>query len=351
MSTENTDTIVLSPDSGPDIETLDRADALAIWEDYRSKLEKLKTTAETLVVTDASQVAEMKLARATRLTLKDLRVSIEKKRKELGEAYLRKTQRINADAKTLKDLIEPLEERLLEQEKFAERAEEKRKAELKATREAILKPFGVDTILYPLSDMPEEEFQKLATGLKAAHEAELEAERKAEEERQAKAKAEAEERERIRLENERLKKEAEERERAAAEERERARKEREAIEEKARQERAAIEAAAAAERKKAEAARKAAEEQARKEREARERIEAEERSRREREEAEKKAAEEAARKAAAAPDRDKLEAFAKSLRALTLPELTTDGGKAASTEVRAKIQKFAAWVEGLAASI
>jgi hypothetical protein len=58
----------------------------------------------------------MKLARATRLTLKDLRVAVEKKRKELGEEALLQKQKIDGAAKQIREIIEPLEARLLEQE-------------------------------------------------------------------------------------------------------------------------------------------------------------------------------------------------------------------------------------------
>lgn len=154
--------------------------------------------ARMIVVTDASQLADMKMARTGRLFLREKRIAIEHTRKELKEQSLREGKAIDGIANVLKALIVPIEEYLEKQEKFIE--------------------------------------------IKAAEEAEkkrIEAEKKAEKERIAKEKAEAEERARIRQENERLKKEAEEKERRLAEERARAeaeRKKREA-EQKAHEER------------------------------------------------------------------------------------------------------------------
>jgi hypothetical protein len=375
----------LVPDSeAGKVESMERVETPAIWDGFRAQLEKLKVTAETLVITDISQTAEMKIARTTRLTLKDLRVAIEKRRKELGEDYLRKTQKINSAAKELKDLIEPLEERLLEQEKFVERLEEKRKMELKESRTQLLAPFGVDVSFYNLAEMPEESFGQLLESTKSAHEAKIAAAKKAEEDRIAKEKSDAEDRERVRLENERLKKEALEREAAAAAERKRieaekaaaeesARKEREEIEAKAKAEREAIEKKAKAERDEAariaaeqaakaeaekramEAAakkeREALEAKARQEREAREKIEAELRAKAE---AEKKAQEEkeaAEKKAAAAPDKEKLATFAAAIRAISAPKLESNEGAKLNTLLAEQIEKFAAWVEKQASNL
>lgn len=184
---------------------------------------------KAIIVTDASQTAEMAMARTGRLFLKQKRISIENVRKNLKEQSLREGKAIDGIANVLKALIIPIEEYLEKQEKFVE--------------------------------------------IKAAEEAErkrIEAEQKAEQERIAREKAEAEERERIRKENEKLKKEAEERERKMAEERartmkeieaerakaEKARKEKEEADRKAHIEREKREQEIKAERAKIEAERK-----------------------------------------------------------------------------------------------
>jgi hypothetical protein len=340
-------------------------------------------------VTDATQVSTIKRARALRLSLRGLRVEADHIRKKLKEDSLRRGKAIQGVYNIIEYAIAPVEERLLEHEQFAERAEAARIEKLKTEREAVLSEYVADLSFYRLGEMSEEAWKQLLAGAKAAHEARIAAELKAEQERVAKAKAEAEERERIRLENERLKKEAEQRERALAEERRKAEAERRAAEEKTRKERAAAEAARRAaeenarkereevERKareereallmKAEAEKRAAEEKARKDREAiearaeaekveRERVEAELRkAREEREEAERRAqaeaekkqrAEETARRRAArAPDREKLKVFADDVRKLAVPSASTDEGRAVFAKIKRQVEEFALWVE------
>lgn len=156
--------------------------------------------AKTIVVTNESQTAEMKMARTGRLFLREKRIAVEKARKELKEQALREGKAIDGIANVLKALIVPIEDYLEQQEKFVEL----REAAERAVKQA-------------------------------------EIERRMEEERIAKEKAEAEERERIRLENEKLKAEAVEREKQMA-------AEKKAIEDKARKEKEAIEKAAEAEK-------------------------------------------------------------------------------------------------------
>ena len=329
----------------PDIETMKRADAPAIWGDFKSKIIALKNTAETLTVTDESDKAGMKLARATRLNLREIRIAVEAKRKELGEEYLRRTQQINADAKALKELIEPLETRLLECEQFAERAEAARVAERLATRTAAVVKLNGDPSSYNLAGCSDEAFDGIIGALTAAEKALVEAAQKAEAERIAKLKADAEERERIRLENIRLaeeaaklRAEAEAREKAAAEERKAAAaaQAKQAAEfEAARKKQAAIDAeklrvaneAAAAER------RKAIEAQAEIDRQKAEAAKAEQ---------ERKAAEE---KAAAAPDVEKLRALVKAIRDVDRPALSTTRAFEIRNNAFAKLEIIAEEIE------
>lgn len=274
----------------------------------------------TINVTDATQVTEMKAARSARLKLREVRVSTEKIRKELKEDSLRKGKAIDGIANVLKLMVEPEEERLEHLEKFAERAEAARKAALKQSRETLLAPYGIDTSAMLLSDMTEDAFQSLLGSARLAHE-----KRVADEKAAAEARAEAErkrleeeariraENERLRLENEAARKAADA-ERAAAESARKAAEAKAAAELKAERDRvAALEAQAARERAAAEA---------------------------------KAAAEEKARKdAEAAPDRAKLAAFAASVRGLTVPDCTTESGKTTASNVAAKRDAFAAWIE------
>lgn len=367
---------VLTPAESPEVESLPRADLPAIWDGYKSQAEKLATTAKTLVVTDASQLADMRLARATRLELRQVRLDVEARRKELVDEFLRKQQGINAAAKAIKDYIEPLEERLLEQEQFAIRAEERRLADLLEKRTAAVLEFLRNPAHFNLAELTEEEFAELLSSFARDKAAKEEADRKVAEELAARQKAEAEERERVRLENERLKAEAAEaaRQRAeaeaerkrleesAAEERRKAAAALEAEQAKARAEREKIEAAAKAEREAAEQRareaaevarqeREKAEAEARQQRDARERLEAAERKRLADEQAAKKAAEATARKAANAPAKEKLLAFAATVRGLQVPQLTGTDGAAIATEAAGMISRLAAWVESKASTL
>ena len=83
-----------------------RADVTAQFATFQEQFDAIKDIAETLTVTSREQVAEMKKAREIRLTLKSIRVAIEKKRKELGEESLRQIQSINAIGKEWKDKLE-----------------------------------------------------------------------------------------------------------------------------------------------------------------------------------------------------------------------------------------------------
>lgn len=308
---------------------------------FKEQADKWLAKAKTLVVTDESQKHEMKEAGVARKALKEIRVNVEKRRKELKEDSLKKGKAIDSAAAYLKGLIEPIESHLEEQEKFAERKEAERKAQLKDSRTSALAEYGVDATFYDLANMPEDIYQNLFEQTKKAHDDKIEAERKAEEarneaERQAEIeRAEREEKQsifrkrqleiaplkqftsfeltlettaedfkialdsakfakdaheaeqaRIAEENERLKREADEKERQLREERLRAeefaQKEREENERKLAEQKAQAEAKAKREREEQE--KKLAEERAereRVERELKEKQEAEERAKRE----------------------------------------------------------------------
>lgn len=383
------DLVIIPAAETPDIDTMKRADTLAIFEDFRTKALALKATAETLTVTSVDQVAEMKLARQTRLSFKALRIEVEKKRKELGEEALRQKQKIDGDARTINSIIEPLEERLLEQEQFAEREALHIENEKRDSRIAEITPFCTAPLAMDLGKMPDADYANLLRDMKDAHAARLERERKEKEEAEARTKAEAEERDRIRLENERLKKEAVEREAAAKKQREeleakakaerekaaqeakaaadKARKDREAIESDAKRQREEVEAKARAEREAAEAKaakeraeakakadaalakekkeREAAEESTLKEKEKRERIEQEIREA-DALEAKRKLEEEASKeKAALAPEKEQLRQLANRVRGIILPALKTKKGLALNQEITGQREKFAKWIE------
>ena len=109
-----------------------------------------------------------------------------------------------------------------------------------------------------------------------------------------------------------------------------AHKERESLEAKAAQERTAAAALALAEKKKREA------------------VEAELKAKRDAEEAKVKAELDAARRAAAAPDKEKLHAFAMKVRGLEVPDMATEAGQNAKKLLLSQIIKFADFVNTMA---
>jgi len=205
------------------------------FQDYFSIAADWENKAKAIVVTDASQIAEMQMARAGRLFLREKRIAIEKSRKQLKEQALREGKAIDGIANVLKALIVPIEQYLDAQENFVKLKEQAESAE----RERI-------------------------------------AIENAEKERIAQEERERVERERIAKENEKLKREAIKKELQLKQEREKAEAARKAVEAKAKQEREKAEAIAKEklekERQRTIAAKKAAEEKAEKERIAAEKV-------------------------------------------------------------------------------
>jgi hypothetical protein len=303
-----------------------------------------------IVVTDASQVAQIKLSREFRLLIRKVRISGEKTRKELKEASLRTGKAIDAFNTILVHMLGDEETRLEEQEKIVERAEQARKDALKSSREAALKPYGTDTAFLALGEMPDATFAQLLENARAGHEAKLAAARKAEEDKIAAENARLKEAARIREENERLKREADEREAAAKIERDRVAKEKADADEALRVEREAAaqkqrEADALAAKIKAESDAALAAERAKAAK-----LEAEAKARADAEKAAIEAEQAAARKAAAAPDKAKVAAFADAIRAVVIPELHADNAGLGKVLWEQRT-KFADWIEAKASQL
>ena len=260
-------------------------------------------TYKSIEVTDESQKDLMLEARTKRLALKKVRTTVENRRKELKEESLRTGKAIDGVAKYIKDNIQPAEDYLELQEKFAEIKESERKIKVKNERIALLTPLDVNPFLYNLDTMQQEEFDKLLSELTKAKELHIAQEKAyADQLERERLEREAEDK-KIREENARLKAEAEERDKKLAEEQalrdERERKEREVQEANLAKERALAEE----ERKKREAI----------EQEQREKILAEQKAKAE--------AEEQDRKALLAPDKDKLTNFSKALETIRTTKL------------------------------
>lgn len=162
-----------------------------------------------IVVTDASQKKEMKMAKEIRLAVKEIRVEGDKTRKLLKEDSNQYGKAVQNSYNLLESLCKPLEEYYEMQEKFAEIQEQKRILELKAKRESEINPYieFIPTGLN-LGTMQDSDYDKLLNGAKLQLAAKQEADAKAEKERLEKIEVERIENERIKAENEKLRLEA-----------------------------------------------------------------------------------------------------------------------------------------------
>lgn len=322
-------------------------------------VEEWSREAANLVVTDESQTGKMSRARSLRLECKRTRVEMDKRRKALKDASLREGRAIDGAYRIFEALVQPLEERLLEAETFAQRAAQTREDALAESRAAALTALGVVALPAGLGRMTEDLWGPVLEDAKAAKTAR---ERAAKEEKEARIEADrilaerrAKEREEaVKREAERVAREAEahERARVAEEEAAKERAAREAAvreqdrqaEELAKQNRelASQEQALAAERN----ARAEAETREREARDEAEAAEAEVAKVREKEAADARAKEEAE----LAPDREKLVRLAAEVRALNA---TVTAPKAVElvTKIRTRFEKLALEIEKAARAL
>jgi len=304
---------------------------------------KMREQLETVVVQDENDKTNMKLANTIRLGVRQVRLDAEKtfdaKRAEVQaqmSSYKTEDQLWLKAKQTMQILTKEIEENARWKEETRQRFEDEQK-ELK-TQQRMLQVSKVAPEMprAEFENMSDESFAIFYAGIEKQYNDRIEAEKKAEEERIAKEKAEAEAREQQILENERLKAEAEAKEKQFAEERAKAEAERKELEEKAREEKAAAEAKLKAEREAKEKL----------EAELKAKAEAEQKAKREaeaKEAAELKAKQDAEKKAKAAPDKAKLNDFAKMLDELVLPELKSEEANKVLSDAKtllAKVSNF-----------
>ena len=277
---------------------------------YFRQAGEIANEAKNIVITEENQIEEMQLARGYRIQLKDIRLNTDKKRKVMKEKSLREGRAIDGAANIIKALVVPIEEHLLQQEKFLEIKREAQREQLGVERSVKLQKFVEDISVYQLKDMSDPAFEQLLKTSKLADEAQKEAESKAEEKRIAKERSDAEEQKLIKEENEKLKVQA---------------KKDQEKQEKEREER---EKALAIERKKVAAEKAKQEAIIKKEREEREKIEATLKAEKEAQEQKRQKEEEMQKKALLAPDKQKLISFASFLDGIEIPNLSSrDAGQ------------------------
>jgi len=298
---------------------------------------KKREQLETVVVADENDRVNMKLANTIRLGVKNVRLSAEKtfdaKRAEVQQqmlAYKTEDSLWMKAKQTMQILTKEIEENARWKEETRARFEAEQKELETQKRMLRVQKVAPEITRNEFENMSNEVFEKFATGLEKAYTDKIEAEAKAEEERIAKEKAEVEERERIRIENEKLKAEAEAKEKQLQAERAKAEKERKEAEEKAR-----IEAEkAAAEKAKLEAEIKAKEAEAERQRKEQESKAA----------AELKAKQEAEKKAANAPDIDKINQLKLQLSSIQMPDVKGEEAKKIVANVQVLIEKVTGYI-------
>lgn len=278
-------------------------------------------TSKSIAVKDSTDIESIKQARETRLKLKNIRVEVEKKRKELKEGSLREGRAIEGMANLVKFVIVPVEEKLQKMEDIAKREAELKLRELVEDRTGKLQAFEVDCQHFNLEDMSPEAFAALL----ASSEAGYIAKKKAEKEEIDRIEAERKQKEKEAADKEKKRKAEEER---MAEENAKLKAEKETAEAEAKEKEAAIQA----EREKAEKEKKEAEAREQKLRDeikAKAEAEAKEKTRKEATAqakiiADAKAEKEAQQAKLAAPDKDKLSLLSDEICAVTIPPVSSD---------------------------
>ena len=177
---------------------------------FFEKAMEWEQAAKAIIVTDATQVEQIAAAHEMRLALKEIRINADKKRKELKEDSLRYGKAVQGVYNVIEFLIVPLEKHLEKQEKFAELQEEEKRIKLLAKRQEEIAPYAA---YFPISSIDvsrisEEEYILILNGAKMQYQNKIEQDQKDIAEKAARDKADAEERERVRQENEKLKAEA-----------------------------------------------------------------------------------------------------------------------------------------------
>jgi len=287
------------------------------------------------LVTKPEDATHQKIAREVRLGLRRVRCDVENVRKALKADSLARGKAIDGFANVLKYLCEPIEEKLMAVEQYAERQEAARIAALVAERTQALVAAGADSVsvmAYNLGVMDESTFDAVLAGEKQKKAAQEEEIRRYEADRVAREQADRIAREKAEKEAAEARAEADKQRKAREAAEAKAKAERDAAEAKARKEKAAADAKIAKER---EAREKAEREIAEAKRKDQARVDAEKAKAALEAKAKADAAraeQEADAKAARAPDREKIMAFVNAIDEVDAPILKDAIAKTILTE-------------------
>lgn len=226
---------------------IDQLRAAQVLDNFRAAFalaDQWKAIADGIEVTDVMDVAAIAEAKRLHKIIRDERINVEKKRKELKEPSLREGQLIDGVSNVYKELLAPIEKHLHDAAYYVENLEKERKEKLAKDRADKLRLFEVDPAGFPnLGDMTDEAFEVVYTGIRESYHARKKAEADEAAANEERARQQAIENEQLRKENERI-----EAERKALEAELRRKAEEEAAAERAKRE-AEAKAAAEAEAK------------------------------------------------------------------------------------------------------
>jgi len=276
---------------------------------FEKQANEWKEKAEKIKVTDASQTDLMESAKQAQSALSKIRISVEKRHKELKEDSLRYGQTLDSEKRKILELIKPTEDYLKDQVNFVSIQEGIAKDQRYEERLDMIKPYmGDDAKFLQLGEMSEESFQGMLDGQKFAK---SERERKQKEEVAAKLKLDEDfkkEQDRIRAENEKLRKENEAKNQQIANQK-------------------AI-----------------ADGKLKKERDERIRLELQAKEKSDKEDADRKAKLVIERKLKRAPDKAKLNALAEQIALIPLPDLKEDDSKIVLKNVQVLLAKVVKYI-------
>jgi len=294
-------------------------------------IEKMRKEYLPLKIVDIHDSAGIAQVHQARMEVKRTRVAVEKRRKELKRDALEWGRKVDAEAKRIFGLLEPIESHLKAEEEKVIREKERIKAEKERKEKERVdgirqKISAIQGIILKAHAMNSGQIAELIKSLDTQDEpGEEEFAEFTEEARQVRAKTLAD---LGGLYEAKVAQERAEEERRKEEARlEKLRKEREAEEHRLAEERRKLEE----ERARIEAERRV--EQERKEREEREKREAEERARKE--------AEEKARMEALRPDKEKLLKFADRIQGIEVPTVMSDEAKEISAQAKVRLDRIA----------
>lgn len=194
---------------------LEEPDARAVALSFGSMFERIgewQDDASRCVVKSEADVGKMDRARSLRLEIRRTRVDFDKARKALKAGILAKTKAVDGAFAVFCSFVEPLEERLRENEEFAARARKAREDAVASARRDVLSSLEYPAAAWPetsrLGAMSEDEWAEVHTLARDAKAERLERARVAEEvRRETEARLERERAERRKAEEERLERE------------------------------------------------------------------------------------------------------------------------------------------------